>query len=472
MAQSEYWQRLYRKKLTRRRLLTGGAMTGLGLAAAAVVGCGDSANPTTTPGFTATRTPSVSRVATPTRTAAPSTPRQFLPASPAVPPPEIVFETQPIAILNGMLIDGTGAPAVQDAWVLLKDGRVEAVGSGASTVPPHGGYEEIDAGGKTIMPGLADAHVHISREVLKLEPGLVTNVTPDALLPFLRAGFTTLRDVGTNVLIFTGITGLTGGFYRNNQAPDVAWAGPIITCVGGYPITNVRYAPGGQEVRSAEEGAGLVDQLADNGARVIKLAIEHGYHVDEGWPVLSLEEVTAMTERAHARGLLVTAHVTSLDEVRLAIDGGVDDLAHTPLSRMPDELIAEMVAVGMSMVSTAIIWDSQSAQVSAENCKRFADAGGRVAIGTDYGCCGQIVGISSYLQEMQFLQAAGMTAMQLLTAATSGGATLANAGARTGTIEAGKRADVILVDADPLVSLVALNQVSTVINGGRPVASA
>lgn len=475
MAPSEDWPQFYRRKLTRRRLLKGGAVTGLGLAAAAFVGCGGSGKPTTGPTVGFRRTPTASRSATPTRTArsvAPGTPRQFLPKAPAVPTPEVVFETRPIAILNGTLIDGAGAPAVHDGWVLLKDGRIEAVGSGASAVPPHDGYDEVDAGGKTIMPGLIDAHVHISREVLKVTlPDLTTKVSPESLLPFLRAGFTTLRDVGTATLIYTGITTLVAGFYRNNQAPDVAWAGPIITTVGGYPITNPRYAASGQEISFAEEGAALVDQLADNGARVIKLGIERGYYSDEGWPLLSLEEVRAMTDRAHARDLLVTAHVTSLDEVRLAIDGGVDDLAHTPLEAMTGELIDEMISKGMGIVTTAIIWEPQHAQVAADNAKRFADAGGRVALGTDFGCCGQFVGMSSYLQEMQFLQSAGMTPMQLLSAATSGGAALANFNDR-GTIEPGKRADVIVVDGNPLTDILALNQVSTVISGGRLVEAA
>lgn len=471
MAKSDYWPQVYSKKLTRRRLLKAGVATGLGLSAAALVGCGGSTTPSKTT-FGSTATPRAANAVTATRTAAPRTPRSFLPEVPPSQTPEFVLDTHPIAILNGSLIDGTGAPPLPEAWVLLKDGRIQSVGSGGGTIPEHSGYTEIDAAGRTIMPGLVDAHVHISRQVLQVQPDLSTDVSGDSLLPFLRAGFTKMRDVGTATLIFTSMNTLVAGFWRNNKAPDIAWAGPIITTVGGYPISNSRYAAGGQEIISAEEGVGLVDQLADHSARVVKLGIEKGYYADEGWPLLSLEEISAMCDRAHARGLLVTAHVTSLDEVRLAIDGGVDDLAHTPLERMPDELIQEMVEKKRGIVTTATIWEPTHAETAASNAKRFADAGGRVAIGTDFGCCGQVAGIGDYLREMQYLQSAGMTTKQLLTAATSGGAALANAGDETGTIVRDKQADVIIVDGDPRADLLALNHVSTVISGGRLVEAA
>jgi imidazolonepropionase-like amidohydrolase len=472
MAKSDYWPHIYSKKLTRRRLLKGGVVTGLGLTAAALVGCSGSATPSKTT-FGPTETPRAANAVTATRTAAPRTPRSFLPEIPPSQTPEFVLDTHPIAILNGTLIDGTGAPPLPEAWVLLKDGRIQSVGSGGGTIPEHSGYTEIDAAGRTIMPGLVDAHVHISRQVLQLQPDLSTNVSGDSLLPFLKAGFTKMRDVGTATLIFTSMNSLVSGFWRNNKAPDIAWAGPIITTVGGYPISgNPRYATVAQEIISAEEGVGLVDQLADHGARVVKLGIEKGYYSDEGWPLLSLEEISAMCDRAHARGLLVTAHVTSLDEVRLAIDGGVDDFAHTPLERMPDELIQEMVGKKRGIVTTAAIWEPTHADTAADNAKRFANAGGRVAIGTDFGAGEQVAGIGDYLGEMQFLQSAGMTTKQLLTAATSGGAALANAGDETGTIVRDKQADVIIVDGDPWADLLALNHVSTVISGGRLVEAA
>lgn len=162
----------------------------------------------------------------------------------------------------------------------------------------------------------------------------------------------------------------------------------------------------------------------------------------------------------------VVAHVTDTDEVRLALDGGVDGLAHAPLVHLPDDLIAEMVDRGLTMATTATVWGANR-EIAAENARRYAEAGGIVAIGTDYGCCGQVAGIEPYLAELQFLSAAGMSNEQLLQSATRNGAIVANLAEEMGTIEAGKRADVIIVDGDPLADLNALRNVRTVIKGGE-----
>ena len=386
------------------------------------------------------------------------------------PTPELA-PPAPTAIINGTLVDGTGADGIEDAYVLIREGRIEAAGCCASQLRIPSGYEIIDAGGGTIMPGLIDGHVHITRAVIN--PDLVrftTRVDEDALVPFVQAGFTTLRDVGTATVIMQSMKFLTDRLEKQQRkSPHIVWAGPLITAVGGYPISVPRYAAGGQEVRSAEEAVALVDSLADQGARIIKLGLEKGYYADEGWPLLSLDEVRAIADRAHERGLLVTAHVTSLDEVRLALDGGVDNLAHTPLESLTDELIAEMLRKGMGIVSTATIWNPDGAQIAAENVKRFADAGGVVSIGTDFGCCDQVAGVEPYLYEMQFLQQAGMTPMQLIVAATRNGALLANAGDATGSVEVGKEADIVILDGDPLADVNALRVVRIVIQDGRVV---
>jgi imidazolonepropionase-like amidohydrolase len=164
--------------------------------------------------------------------------------------------------------------------------------------------------------------------------------------------------------------------------------------------------------------------------------------------------------------------VTSIDEVRLALDGGVDDLAHAPLEPIPDDVMAEMLGKGTGMATTATVWGVASASAqAAANAKRYADAGGIVSIGTDYGCCGQAAGLGPYLHEMLFLQGAGMTPMQLLIAATRNGAILANVGGEVGTIGVGKVADIIVVDGNPLGDLQALNNVGVVIQGGEVVVS-
>jgi imidazolonepropionase-like amidohydrolase len=224
----------------------------------------------------------------------------------------------------------------------------------------------------------------------------------------------------------------------------------------------------GEAISSPEEGAALVDRLADDGAKIIKLGLEKGYYEDLGWPVLTLEQVHAITAKAHERGLLVTAHVTGADEVRLALDGGVDNLAHSPLMPITEDVMQEMLSRQMGIVTTATVW-GQLRDGAAQNARRYADAGGIVSIGTDFGCCNQVAGIEPYLTEVRFLNQAGMTPMQIITAATRNGALLAGLGDETGTIEAGKRADIIILDGDPLQDLDALRNVRTVVLAGSVV---
>jgi len=198
------------------------------------------------------------------------------------------------------------------------------------------------------------------------------------------------------------------------------------------------------------------------------LGLEKGYYADEGWPIMPLEVVEAVTEAAQSRGLRVTAHVTSMDELRLALDGGVNDLAHAPLEPIPEATIQEMIEKGIGMATTATVWGGPGASAeAAANAKRYADAGGIVSIATDYGCCDQAPGLQPYLYEMEFLRGAGMTPMQLLVAATRNGAVLSNLAENLGTIEAGKIADIIVVNDNPLADIAALKDVAAVILEGR-----
>jgi imidazolonepropionase-like amidohydrolase len=426
-----------------------------------LVACGDDG---------ASREPSPSQSPTPTRS-----PLATQTTAP-VPSPTVAAPTQrpstvspePLAIVNARILDGTGGPAIERGFIVIRDGRIDQIGGGDTSL--SAGMTVIDAAGKTAIPGLIDGHVHVSRTFINLDPEMLA-AQPDeqALVPFLQDGFTTLRDVATATVVLSAIKLRVDSMTERGLAPQMIWSGPMITTVGGYPISNPRYAAGGQEITSPEEGAALVDKLADAGARVIKLGLDRGYLSDVGWPLLSLEEVQAISQRAHERGLLVTAHVTSLDELRLALDGGVDSLAHTPLETIPDDMIQEMLNRGVGMVTTATIWPAEAAAIAAENAIRYAGRGGVVSIGTDFGCCQQVPGSDAYLREAEFLLTSGMTPQQILTAATRGGAIVSGLGDETGTLEARKEADIVLLDGNPTEGIDALRNVDTVIADGRVV---
>ena len=201
-------------------------------------------------------------------------------------------------------------------------------------IPP--GATVVDSQGGTIMPGMIDTHVHVARGVFS---GGAGSIDPGGLMPWLAAGMTTLRDIATPPGAFPDVKRVADGQAIAHEAPRVVWAGPVVTAVGGYPFTVSRYASVGEDVESVEEARQVVTRLADGGARIIKLGLEKGYYADLGWALLSVDTVRAITETAHVRGLRVTAHVTSIDEVRLALDGGVDDLAHAPLEPIPEDIM-------------------------------------------------------------------------------------------------------------------------------------
>lgn len=421
----------------------------------AACGGGSDPSPTSTP----SRAPVSS---TPTRVTSP-TPTRMPPLPTATP------TIGSLAIVNARIFDGNGGEPIESGYVIVRDGYIVEVGAGEGDLPSDAHI--IDAQGLTLMPGLGDAHTHTTLTYLQRTGLLGFSVNEDAYVPFIQAGFTDLRDVGTATIITEPIKLQTDGLTARGKAPRITWAGPIITAPGGYPCVVPTYAGSCQEVTSIDNAVDLVDLLDSRGARVIKLGLEHGYYSDEGWPVLDLDTVQAITAAAHERGMRVTAHVTSLDEVRLAIDGGVDDLAHTPLQPLTDDLIAEMLDHNMGMVTTATIWggpgDPQN--VAAENAIRYNEAGGLVAVGTDFGCCAQIPGGSAYLNEADFLAALGFPLDDLLVAETRNPAIFANSGDDTGTIEPGKLADMIMIEGDPLANARAISNVEKVILGGQVV---
>jgi imidazolonepropionase-like amidohydrolase len=435
------------------------ALLPLALLLVLVAGCRSGGPSAADPVFTDTPAPS--------STAMPSPTPQPTPEPTPTPSPSPTPAPLSLLIVNATVIDGTGAEPLYNGYVAVRDGLIESVGP-VSELGERPAERVIDAAGATLMPGLIDGHVHVARLLENHPTESQVAGYQSRFLPFLHQGFTTLRDVGVATNVFPFARPLAEQWRDEGRAPHIVWAGPMITTPGGYPISRPRYASIGHEVGSADEGAALVDRLADEGATIIKLGLDRGYYGDDGWPLMPLETVQAITARAHERGLIVTAHVTSIEEVRLAMDGGVDNLAHAPLQHIPDEMFLEMIERGFGMVTTATVWGQRNS-VAASNAARYAAAGGIVNIGTDYGCCGQAPGVEPYLYEMYYLWQHGMTPMQLLVAATRNGAILANVADRKGTIEPGKDADMIILRGDPLADIFALRNIGAVVLGGAVV---
>jgi imidazolonepropionase-like amidohydrolase len=379
-------------------------------------------------------------------------------SDPAPTPTAEATSSPPLALINGTLIDGTGAEPVENAVLLLEGNRILAVGpAGDVTIPPTA--QIIDVQGATILPGFVNAHVH--------------GAMGDNLAAWARAGVTTVRDLGATTLFplrnwdqwveQADERPAPVLFYYHDATLDrpqyarVVAAGPIVTVPGGYPIPV--WGPDiALTVSSPEDAGRKIETLLAAGADVIKISIESG-------PRLSVEEVEAIVATAHEHSVPVTAHVSARSQLAMGVAAGIDDAAHMPVTELSDELIAQLVADDVYIVPTLAVLKAYGRSGSSlTNLRHFVEAGGKVALGDDYGNPGSQLGMP--MPEIELMQAAGMAPMQIIIAATQHGAHVCNLEEELGTLEVGKVADVLVVDGDPLQDIHALESVRLVIRDG------
>ena len=371
-------------------------------------------------------------------------------ACPTEPESEPFVTGADFVLVGGTLIDGTGAAAVPDAAVVIRDDKVVFAGRRSRvTISPDA--DTLSVGGATILPGFIDAHVH----------GAYSATTLSA---WARAGVTTVRDEAILQ---------TGAVLRDLIAQrDTVWNAPGYARLvsAGWMIT----APGGYGrlyVSTAAEARQRVNEELDQGADLIKVAVEDGATVQNSLPVLSTEALLAAVATAHARGRLVSAHVTDARFIQTVVDAGVDDAAHVTWDPVSDALFRQMIARHVTMVPTLTVFEPNGALVQGQaNLRRFLQLGGTVALGDDYG--GLPASQNPHFQlgmpmpEILWMAEAGMTPLQIIVAATRNAAHVCGLEAELGTLEAGKTADVLVVNGDPLRDLNALLNVRLVIHRG------
>lgn len=407
---------------------------------AIVVGCQPTApttvSPTPTsfsPTVTVASTTTVSGLSSGTWT--PSSISQTATLTPTVAP---TAEDSPI-MLVGTIIDGTGAEPLEDAVIIIQDGYIAAVGSRKDVeIPSDASIIELhDA---TILPGFINSHVHNAYE-------------PAVLEKWAQAGVTTVRDLGARYPFFRFSTRDT-----NNEDPNLATvlsAGPLITIPGGYPIVGSNFPS--LVVTNPDHARREVAQLISDGADVIKIVVDSG----EGLPTLSLERASAIVETAHQRDVPVAAHISSLRDLRLALDAGVDDFSHIVPEQIPGDVLEQLVIDNVYWVPTL----ETAGGYDAGNLRKFIRAGGQVALGNDSGMLPGIE-IGMPMREIEMMQAAGMTPLEIIVAATRNAAHVCNRADTLGTLEVGKIADILVVNGDPLENLQALKDVRLVIHQG------
>ena len=386
-------------------------------------------------------------------------------------------------IKAGCLIDGTGASPRENVDVLFDEGRILAIGdrdtiddSDAAVIP---------AFDKVVLPGLVDAHVHICFDA-SCDP--VFNVRheprPDMMIrgvcnarDMLNAGVTTIRTLGTpddlDLHLRDGIRqGLIPG-------PRIVAAGRSLTVTGGHGHYYRIEADGPAEMREATR------LQIKNGVNVIKITVTGGImtpRVRPGVSKFDLDEIRAVVNEAHKAGLKVAAHAENPEGVNDALAAGVDSIEHGYFMQNPEGL-DRLVASGAYLVPTLMAYEliangleqgvppeavekaKEALEYNTSGFRTALDAGANIAMGSDAGTAFNHHERS--WREASFMVGNGMSPMDTIVAATRNGADLLGLGARVGTVEPGKVADLIVVDGDPLADIASLGNVVCTIQGGR-----
>lgn len=357
-----------------------------------------------------------------------------------------------LALIHGQLIDGTGADPLPDATILIERETIAAVGTFASvSIPP--GVPVINLDGATVLPGFINAHVHRGYEQSNLEA-------------WAREGVTTIRDLGANP--DRPLFDMRDSLNQDSACARLVAAGPLVTVPNGYPMVPWG-ASSGLPVTSPDDAREKIGELLDRGADIIKIAVERGGSFGRTIPSLSPDEIDAIVEVAHSRGTKVSAHVLVSADLARALAADVDDIAHMVTDDLPDALIDDMVSRDVFWVPTLELWHGVGyglGEVAMANLRRFVDAGGKVALGTDFAGYSSTFDLGMPIREIRWMRDAGMAGMQIIVAATQHAATVCNGDNLFGTIEAGKIADLLVVRGDPLEDLETLLEVRMVVRAG------
>jgi imidazolonepropionase-like amidohydrolase len=349
-----------------------------------------------------------------------------------------------IALRGTVWTGGQAAPAADSMVLVAADGTVAGVG-------PAGGIElpadlpVLGGRGCWVGPGVVDCHVHLAFG------------GPELALP---AGVLGVRDLGAPRE--QAMAWRTGHGRPPAGMPRVSAAGQVVTASGGYPSQTWGAAGFAAFADSVESAAAVVRGLAADGADLIKVALEPG----AGWPVPRPAVVRAVVDTAHRLGLPVTAHALTSEMVARALDAGVDELAHTPVQRLGEPMVDRIAAAGVAVVSTLqTFFSGGKGRAAAANATDLHRAGVRLLYGTDLGNAGTRPGVDP--RELDRLADTGLGRLGALRAATERAAGAAGVRGRTGRIEIGQPAEIVLLCGDPLVEPGVWRHPAAVVADGR-----
>ena len=400
-----------------------------------------------------------------------------------------------LALTGARVIDGTGAPPLEGATIVISDGRIQSVGTGAAVTIPAGATR-VDMAGKTIVPGLINAHGH-------LQADMSNRPARDKLAGQLRMysdyGITTVQVLGIPLDMVGEAVKLHEESLPGKGAPDRArvW-------VAAASLRNLK---------TAEEARDWANKYADMKVDIIKM------HITGGPMDMTPEVYGALIDQGHKRGLRSAAHLFYLRDAKGLLEKGIDVIAHSIRDLPVDQAtIAAIKARDVEYIPTltrdiaTFVYESTPPYFSdpfftryvpnsyyrdemaklkdpanqekikkdktaqdikpalaqgRKNLKTLSDAGVTIALGTDTGTNeGQWQGYFEHI-ELEEMVKSGLSPMQALVAGTMGAAKAANIQQQLGSIAAGKQADLLVLNANPLTDIRNTRQIDSVWIAGR-----
>jgi imidazolonepropionase-like amidohydrolase/ABC-type multidrug transport system permease subunit len=431
---------------------------------------------------------------------------------------------QNVLLRNARIFTATGR-VIEGGSVLVRDGKIAEIYEGKAPEAKALSAFEVEAAGKTILPGLIDAHVHLGT------PGGIyedpkkyqdMKLVDRRLKAYLYSGITTVKSTGDWIDSVLEV--------RDRQrrgellAAELYAVGPLFTAAGGHPTQMLQYLPANMRAtgeaqfvripKDAAEARAMVAALKQRGVDGIKAVLESGF---ENLPMkrLDLGILRAICEESHAQGLKVVVHTSKAQDVKDAFEAGADGIEHgSPVEPLDEALLAAMARKGTFYDPTLSVFDAtrmlaekdfsrlddsllqQAVPVdllastrkllkmgaspvippvdmvrAGANLKRVLDAGVPVVTGTDAGNMLVLHG-PTVQEELELWVAAGIPTDRAIIAATRTAAQLLGQQSRIGTIEKGKDANLLVVDGDPLKDIKALSRVSLVMLKGERVGRA
>ncbi len=388
----------------------------------------------------------------------------------------------------GHVLDVHTGREMPDATIIVQGERILAIAPTAST-PAQTGDRELDLRKDTLLPGLIDVHVHLTG-VTDFDPYFELSMTPgkEAILGVenakttLEAGFTTVRNVGAND--FTDVALRDEINEGHIPGPHMQVSGPALGITGGHMDENLlpyQYHVQGEGVADGIPAVQhMVRQNIKYGADLIKIGASGGVLSKGDDPQASQytrEEMIAIVADAHRLGRKVAAHAHGAQAILWATEAGVDSIEHG--SYIDDKSIAAMKARGTYLVPTSYLYDwykehghlpalyaqkmHDTTAVARANHKRAIAAGVKVAFGTDAAVYPH--GLNAHEFEV-YVRDYGMTPLAAIQTATLNAADLMGWTDRVGALDAGKWADVVAVEGDPLADVRVLQQVTFVMKSG------